>query len=109
MLNGRARWRACARQARRLTTVTVRSVSGCGNRVEACGLCREHYVQWRRGAPYPAPLIRTPKDKYQVCTVEGRAAPHRAKGRGAVGVTHATGSVCPRRVHQLGEGNGHSN
>jgi hypothetical protein len=94
MLNGRARWRACGRRALRLTAVTVRSVSGSGNRLEARGLCRDYYWPWRRGAPYPAPFIRTPKGKYHVCAVEGRAAPHRAKGRGAAGITHATGSVC---------------
>jgi hypothetical protein len=45
MLNGRARWRACARHARRLTTVTVYLGSGGGNRVETRRLCCEHYMQ----------------------------------------------------------------
>jgi hypothetical protein len=104
MLNGRARWHACARRARRLTTATVRSVSGCGNRVEARGLCREHYLQWRRGAPYPARLIRKPKGKYEVCAVEGRAAPHRAKGLGAAGITHAAGRSALGTLTMVGGG-----
>jgi hypothetical protein len=53
----------------------------CGRRpVEARGLCHAHYLRWRNGAAYPAPLIRTPKNKYQHCTVDGCGEAHYAKG-----------------------------
>ena len=53
----------------------------CGRqRVEARGLCHAHYQRWRAGAGYPAPLIRTPKNKYRHCTVDGCRAVHYAKG-----------------------------
>jgi hypothetical protein len=53
----------------------------CGReRVEARGLCHAHYLRWRNGAAYPAPLIRTPKNKYQHCTVDGCRDAHYAKG-----------------------------
>jgi hypothetical protein len=43
--------------------------------VEARGLCRDCYREWRNGAPYDAPLIRTPKGVYMHCmygTCDGR-------------------------------------
>jgi hypothetical protein len=53
----------------------------CGREpVEARGLCHAHYQRWRSGAPYPAPLIRTPKNKYPHCTVAGCRDAHYAKG-----------------------------
>jgi hypothetical protein len=53
----------------------------CGRQpVEARGLCHAHYLRWRSGAAYPAPLIRTPKNKYRHCTVNGCAQAHYAKG-----------------------------
>ena len=57
------------------------SCSVCGReRVEARGLCHAHYLRWRNGAAYPAPLTRTPKNKYQHCTVDGCRDAHYAKG-----------------------------
>ena len=57
------------------------SCSVCGReRVEARGLCHAHYLRWRNGAPYPAPLIRTPKGRYRHCTVDGCRDAHYAKG-----------------------------
>ena len=53
--------------------------SVCGERVEARRLCHTHYQQWRRGVPHPAPLTRTPKGKYQICTQKGCPEPHYAK------------------------------
>ena len=52
MRNGRARWRACARPGPQIDSGDGALGVGSGNRVEACGLCREYYLPWRRGAPY---------------------------------------------------------
>lgn len=55
--------------------------SVCGHQpVEARGLCHAHYLKWRRGALYRAPLTRTPKGKYHACTVDGCGEAHYAKG-----------------------------
>jgi len=55
--------------------------SVCGREpVEARGLCHAHYQRWRAGADYHAPLIRTPKGKYQHCTLKGCRDTHYAKG-----------------------------
>jgi hypothetical protein len=57
------------------------SCSVCGrDPVEARGLCHAHYLRWRNGAAYPAPLTRTPKNKYQHCTIKGCRDAHYAKG-----------------------------
>lgn len=48
--------------------------------VEARGLCHACYQRWRDGAPYDAPLARTPKGKYTHCTFGGCDDPHYAKG-----------------------------
>jgi len=53
----------------------------CGReQVEARGLCHAHYLRWRNGAAYHAPLTRTPAGKYPQCTVDGCAHAHYAKG-----------------------------
>jgi hypothetical protein len=53
----------------------------CGrDPVEARGLCHAHYLRWRNGAAYPAPLSRTPKNAYPHCTVDGCRDAHYAKG-----------------------------
>ncbi len=55
--------------------------SVCGReRVEARGLCHAHYQRWRSGAPYPAPLTRTPKNRFHRCAVRGCRRAHYAKG-----------------------------
>jgi hypothetical protein len=55
--------------------------SVCGaDPVEARGLFHACYQRWRSGAPYDAPLIRTPKGKYSACTCEDCGKPHYAKG-----------------------------
>jgi hypothetical protein len=57
------------------------SCSVCGRApVEARGLCHAHYQRWRAGAGYPAPLIRTPKNKYPHCSVASCREKHYAKG-----------------------------
>jgi hypothetical protein len=48
--------------------------------VEARGLCHACYQRWRNGAPYDAPLIRTPKGKYSECTLEDCNGSHYGKG-----------------------------
>ncbi len=55
------------------------SVCGC-EPVEARGLCHAHYLQWRGGASFDAPLIRTPKGKYRECKLAGCGKDHYAKG-----------------------------
>jgi hypothetical protein len=55
------------------------SVCGRGP-VEARGLCHACYQRWRNGAPYHAPLTRTPKGKYRNCTWGSCGRPHYAKG-----------------------------
>ena len=47
--------------------------------VEARGLCHACYQRWRNGAPYDAPLVRTPKGKYTHCTFGTCSDPHYAK------------------------------
>jgi hypothetical protein len=48
--------------------------------VEARGLCHACYQKWRAGAPFDAPLTRTPKGLYTHCTRSGCDDPHTAKG-----------------------------
>jgi hypothetical protein len=59
-----------------------RHCSVCGREpVEARGLCHTHYRKWRRGAAtYDAPLMRTQKNLYSHCTVDGCDREHYAKG-----------------------------
>jgi hypothetical protein len=55
--------------------------SVCGREpVEARGLCHAHYQRWRGGAPYAASLMRTQKNLYTHCTVDGCPNVHYAKG-----------------------------
>jgi len=62
----------------KLESVAVCSVADCGQPRYCRGLCRRHYEQWRRGAPFAAPLQRLAKGRYTTCTVEGCSRPHRA-------------------------------
>jgi hypothetical protein len=54
--------------------------SVCGREpVEARGLCHACYQKWRHGAPFDAPLTRSPKGKYRMCTLPACGRAHYAK------------------------------
>ena len=55
-------------------------IAHCSQSAQVRGLCNPHYQRWRRGAPYTAPLERTPKGKYITCTIEGCDNRHFGKG-----------------------------
>lgn len=61
-------------------TMAQCSLADCTHAVYVRGLCRSHYGKWQRGAPYPAPLTRTPRGAHPSCTVEGCDARHFGRG-----------------------------
>jgi hypothetical protein len=60
--------------------MTECSIPTCPRPATTRALCNSHYQKWRRGAPHPAPLARTPKGKYTTCTLEGCTGKHFGKG-----------------------------
>jgi hypothetical protein len=56
------------------------SLPDCTHAVYVRSLCRSHYGKWQRGAPYPAPLTRTPRGAYPTCAVERCNAKHFGRG-----------------------------
>jgi hypothetical protein len=56
------------------------AIPHCSQPAEARRLCNPHYQRWKRGAPYPAPLTRTPRGRYTSCTVDDCGHRHFGKG-----------------------------